>query len=62
MRLTKTGKIVFTIIVLLLAIICYVNAGTYDNLTASTLKTNLTILEWGYTLFIAPFCLFIIWE
>ena len=62
MRLTKTGKVVFTIIVLVLAIICYVNAGTYDNLTASLLKTKLTVLEWSYILFIAPFCLAKIWE
>ena len=38
MRLTKTGKVVFTIIVLVLAIICYVNAGTYDNLNCKSFK------------------------
>lgn len=62
MRLTKTGKVVFTIIVLVLAIICYVNAGTYDNLTANNLKLTLTIIEWVYIFFLAPGCLIKIWE
>lgn len=62
MRLTKTGKVVFTIIVLVLAIICYVNAGTYNNETVNNLKLTLTIIEWVYIFFLAPGCLIIIWE
>ena len=61
MRLTKLGKIVFTILLVIISIIIYTNLGRIGEITSRNLQELLAILGWGW-LFIQPFILSYIWE
>ena len=62
MRLTKLGKIVFTILLVVVSIIIYVNLGRIGEITsARNWQEFLGILGWCW-LFTQPFILSIIWE
>ena len=61
MRLTKLGKIVFTILLVIISIIVYTNLGRIGEITSRNLQELLAILGWGW-LFIQPFILSYIWE
>ena len=61
MRLTKLGKIVFTILLVVVSIIIYVNLGRIGEVSSRNLQELLAILGWGW-LFIQPFILSYIWE
>lgn len=61
MRLTKLGKIVFTILLVIISIIVYTNLGRIGEITSRNLQEFLAILGWGW-LFIQPFILSYIWE
>jgi hypothetical protein len=61
MRLTKLGKIVFTILLVIISIIVYTNLGKIGEITSRNLQELLAILGWGW-LFIQPFILSYIWE
>lgn len=61
MRLTKLGKIVFTILLVIISIIVYTNLGRIGEVSSRNLQELLAILGWGW-LFIQPFILSYIWE
>ena len=61
MRLTKLGKIVFTILLVIISIIIYTNLGRIGEVSSRNLQELLAILGWGW-LFIQPFILSYIWE
>lgn len=61
MRLTKLGKIVFTILLVIISIIIYTNLGRIGEVSSRNLQEFLAILGWGW-LFIQPFILSYIWE
>ena len=62
MRLTKLGKIVFTILLVVVSIIIYVNLGRIGEITsARNWQELLAILGWLW-LFIQPFTLSVIWD
>ena len=61
MRLTKLGKMVFTILLIIISIIVYTNLGRIGEITSRNLQELLAILGWGW-LFIQPFILSYIWE
>ena len=61
MRLTKLGKIVFTILLIIISIIVYISLGKVGEIASRNLKELLAIIGWGW-LFIQPFILSYIWE
>ena len=61
MRLTKLGKIVFTILLVIISIIIYTNLGRIGEVSSRNLQELLATLGWGW-LFIQPFILSYIWE
>ena len=61
MRLTKLGKIVFTILLIIISIIVYISLGKVGEIASRNLQELLAILGWGW-LFIQPFILSYIWE
>ena len=61
MRLTKLGKTVFTILLIVVSIVVYVELGRIGEVSSRSLQELLAILGWGW-LFIQPFILSYIWE
>lgn len=61
MRLTKLGKKVFTILLIVVSIVVYISLGKVGEVSSRNLQELLAILGWGW-LFIQPFILSYIWE
>ena len=61
MRLTKLGKIVFTILLVVISIIVYISLGKVREISSRNLKELLAIIGWGW-LIIQPFALSVIWD
>lgn len=61
MRLTKLGKLVFTILLVVISIIVYMSLSKVGEISSRNLKELLAIIGWGW-LFIQPFALSVIWD
>lgn len=61
MKLTKLGKLVFTILLVVISIIVYISLGKVGEISSNNLQELLAILGWLW-LFIQPFTLSAIWE
>ena len=61
MKLTKLGKKVFTILLVVISIIVYISLGKVGEVSSRNLKELLAIIGWGW-LFIQPFILSVIWD
>lgn len=61
MRLTKLGKVVFTVLLIVINMVVYAKLGRIGEVSSRNLQELLAILGWGW-LFIQPFILSYIWE
>ena len=62
MKLTKLGKVVFTILLVIISIIVYISLGKVGETSITTnLKEFLAIIGWVW-LFAQPFTLSVIWD